>query len=109
MVELGLLPALGTDSPASNHTIDMWREMQILVKCHPNLNNSTVLAMATMGGAKALRHDPVLGSITVGKKAKLIHVSSANLKSCRDSEQLVKELVSGGKPTEITWVPTDYV
>ena len=109
MVELDLLPALGTDSPASNYTIDMWREMQILVKSHPNLDNSTVLAMATMGGAKALRHDSVQGSITVGKKAKLIHVSSANLRGCSDSEQLVKELVSGGKPTEITWVSTDYV
>jgi imidazolonepropionase-like amidohydrolase len=87
----------------------MWREMQILVKSHPNLDNSTVLAMATIGGAKALRHDSVLGSITVGKKAKLIHVASASLKGCSDGEQLVKELVSGGKPTEITWVPTEYV
>jgi cytosine/adenosine deaminase-related metal-dependent hydrolase len=109
MVELGIMPALGTDSPASNHTIDMWREMQILTKGHPNLDSSTILAMATIGGAKALRHDSFLGSITTGKKAKFIHVSSANLKCCRDAEQLVKELVSGGKPTEIKWVSTDHV
>ena len=32
MVDLGLLPALGTDSPASNMTIDMWREMQMLTE-----------------------------------------------------------------------------
>jgi cytosine/adenosine deaminase-related metal-dependent hydrolase len=87
----------------------MWREMQILTKSHPNLDSSTVLAMATIGGAKALRHDAFLGSITVGKKAKLIHVSSVNLKCCSDAEQLVKELVSGGKPTEIKWVSTDHV
>jgi cytosine/adenosine deaminase-related metal-dependent hydrolase len=109
MVELGIMPALGTDSPASNHTIDMWREMQILTKDRPNLDRSTILAMATIGGAKALRHDCFLGSITTGKKAKFIHVSSANLKCCRDAEQLVKELVSGGKPTEIKWVSTDHV
>lgn len=109
MVELGLLPALGTDSPASNDTIDMWREMQILTKNYPSIDNSTVLAMATIGGAKALRHDSFLGSITVNKKAKLIHVSSANLKCCSHVEQLVKELVSGGKPSQIKWVPTDHV
>lgn len=109
MVEIGLLPAIGTDSPASNHTIDMWREMQILNRSHSSLDSSTVLAMATIGGAKALRHDSFLGSITVGKKARLIHVSSANLKCCSDAKQLVKELVSGGKPTEIKWVSIDHV
>ncbi len=109
MVGLGIMPALGTDSPASNYTIDIWREMQILAKGHPTLDSSTVLSMATLGGAKALRHDSFLGSITAGKKAKLIHVSSANLKCCRDAEQLVKELVLGGQPTEIKWVSTDHV
>lgn len=109
MVEMGLLPALGTDSPASNHTTDMWREMQILSKSYPNVDSSTVLAMATIGGAKALRHDSFLGSIAAGKKAKLIHVSSANLKCCSDAEQLVKELVSGGEPTEIKWVSINHV
>ena len=108
MLALGLLPALGSDSPASNHTIDMWREMQILADSHADLNCSTILAMATMGGAKALRHDSGLGSLAVGKNAKFIHVSSAALKGCRDGEQLVKELVSGGKPTEITWVSNAY-
>jgi cytosine/adenosine deaminase-related metal-dependent hydrolase len=108
MLALGLLPALGSDSPASNHTIDMWREMQILADSHADLDCSTILAMATMGGARALRHDSDLGSLAVGKNAKFIHVSSAALKGCRDGEQLVKELVSGGKPTEITWVSNAY-
>jgi cytosine/adenosine deaminase-related metal-dependent hydrolase len=108
MIALGLLPALGSDSPASNYTIDMWREMQILANSHANLNCSTILAMATLGGARALQHDSSLGSLAVGKKAKFIHVSSAVLKGCSDGEQLVKELVSGGKPTEITWVSNAY-
>jgi cytosine/adenosine deaminase-related metal-dependent hydrolase len=86
----------------------MWREMQILADSHADLDCSTILAMATMGGARALRHDSDLGSLAVGKNAKFIHVSSAALKGCRDGEQLVKELVSGGKPTEITWVSNAY-
>jgi cytosine/adenosine deaminase-related metal-dependent hydrolase len=106
MVALGLLPALGSDSPASNRTIDLWREMQLLVKAHPPLDHSTVLAMATLGGAKALRREADFGSLTVGKKAGFLHVSSTHLLACTDEQQLVKELVSGGKPAEITWVTT---
>lgn len=104
MVALGLLPALGSDSPASNQVIDIWREMQVLLKNHANLEPSTVLAMATLGGAKALGHDADFGCLSVGKKAKFIHVSSASLLRCNDENQLIKELVLGGKPTEIEWV-----
>jgi aminodeoxyfutalosine deaminase len=104
MVAVGLLPGIGTDSPASNHSIDIWREMQLLAKNYSKLEPFIVLAMATMGGAKALRYDADFGSLSVGKKAKFIHVSSASLKGCSDGKQLIKELVSGGKPTEIEWV-----
>ncbi len=101
---LGLSPALGSDSPASNKVTDIWREMQLLVKSYPNLEHSAILAMATLGGAKALRHEADLGCLSVGKKAKFIHVSSVSLKRCSDVHQLIKELVSGGKPTEVEWV-----
>ncbi len=103
MVGLGLLPSLGSDSPASNSTIDIWREMQLLSKSHTKLEYSTVLAMATTGGAIALRQGADFGSLLEGRKAKFIHVSSAALMSCNDEKQLIKELVTGGKPTEITW------
>ena len=80
MLSVGLLPALGTDSPASNHAIGMWREMQILKESHPNIDCSTVLAMATIGGSKALHYEADFGSLAVGKKAQFIHVSSPLLK-----------------------------
>ena len=106
MVALGLLPALGSDSPASNNAIDIWREMQLLAKNYSNLEHSTILAMATIGGAKALGYDADFGSLAVGKKAKFIHVSSAALRDCCDGKKLIQELVSGGKPTEVSWVST---
>lgn len=106
MVALGLLPALGTDSPASNEAIDIWREMTILGTYHTGLECATVLAMATLGGARALGYGADFGSLTVGKRAEFLHVSSIALQGCRDGQQLVKELVSGGKPTEISWVST---
>lgn len=104
MVALGLLPALGSDSPASNQVIDIWREMQLLLKSHSSLDPLTVLAMATIGGAKALRQDGEFGCLSVGKKAQFIHVSSVSLRSCSGVNQLIRELVSGGKPTDIEWV-----
>lgn len=104
MVAVGLLPALGTDSPASNEAVDLWREMTILGQCHAGLEDATVLAMATLGGARALGYGPDFGSLTVGKRAEFLHVSSIALQGCRDGQQLVKELVSGGKPAEISWV-----
>ncbi len=108
MVALGLLPALGTDSPASNEAIDIWREMTILGKCHTDLEDATVLATATLGGAQALGHGVDYGSLTVGKRAEFLHVSSIALQGCRDGQQLVKELVSGGRPAEISWVSSDH-
>jgi len=104
MVSLGLLPALGTDSFASNHAIDIWREMRLLVQNHSNPGYTEVLAMATLGGAKALQCDATWGSLAVGKRADFIHVSSIALKHCNESVQLIKELVSGGQPPEIQWV-----
>ena len=104
IVELGLLPALGTDSPASNQRTDIWREMQLLVENHANLKPSDVLAMATLGGASALLQDADFGCLSVGKIAKFIHVSSGSLERCSDTNQLIEELVSGGQPRDIEWV-----
>ena len=108
MVASGILPALGSDSPASNTSTDIWREMQILTLDHPTLAPADILAMATIGGAESLAVEKEFGSLAIGKSANLIHVSSANLKRCNDISSLLKELVSGGKPTEIQWVLADH-
>lgn len=105
MLALDLLPALGTDSFASNQTLDIWREMQLTAEAHPTVEPAAILAMATLAGARALQNDE-LGSLAVGKRAKVLHVESKSLKGCVDGKQLVKELVSSGKPAEITWVST---
>ncbi|MGB3212608.1 MAG: amidohydrolase family protein [Desulforhopalus sp.] len=106
MVAIGLMPALGSDSPASNDAVDIWREMQLLVESQKKLEHSTVLSMATIGGAKALGRDTDYGSLAVGKKAEFIGVSSAALSACSNGQQLLQELVSGGKPSKIEWFST---
>ena len=62
--------------------------------------------MATLGGARALNYDFEFGSLSRGKIAKFIHVSSPALCKCSNAKELEKELVSGGRPTDISWVDT---
>ncbi len=108
MVALGLLPALGSDSAASNQSLDIWREMQILAMRHIRIAPADILTMATMGGAQALLHETEYGSLAVGQSAKFIHVSSPVLRTCNDSAHLMDILVSNGKPAEIEWVSSVY-
>jgi len=80
LLTAGALVSIGTDGPASNNTLDMFREMRIVALLHKvNKLNPTVLPateilkMATVNGAKALGLDKV-GEIKVGYKADLILV-----------------------------------
>lgn len=108
MIAAGILPALGTDSPASNETIDLWREMQLLAAEHPSVAYESILAMATLGGAQALHRTEDYGSLTTGKKSQILHVSSPALTRCNTISQVIEELVTGGKPSKITWISTHH-
>ena len=104
MIEAGILPALGTDSYASNPLIDLWREMQLLAGDHPDLPPEQILAMATLGGAQALHVERDYGSIEPGRKGRLLHISSPALLQCRTATALIREVVTGGRPAETSWV-----
>lgn len=76
----GLRIGLGTDSPAATDSTDILAEMRIglLVQRAVNvgefLDSATMLEMATIGGARALRLDDKIGSIDIGKCADMIAV-----------------------------------
>lgn len=106
IIASGLLPALGTDSSASNLSIDIWREMQLLAAEHPRVSHGSILAMATLGGAQALHRSEDYGSLDVGRMAQILHVSSPALQRCRSLNQVLQELVTGGRPSEVSWVST---
>ncbi len=70
--------ALGTDSPCSNNSADMFEVMKFTALLHKGVNRNPtllpaeqVLRMATIDGAKALSWDHEIGSIEAGKKADL--------------------------------------
>jgi 5-methylthioadenosine/S-adenosylhomocysteine deaminase len=93
MIKLGITVGLGTDSAASNNTLDLFREMKtaaLLGKV--SQLDSTVLPaeivfkMATINGAKILGIEKETGSIEVGKLADLaiIDFDQVHLKPVTD-------------------------
>jgi 5-methylthioadenosine/S-adenosylhomocysteine deaminase len=82
MLQAGVRVGLGTDGAASNNDLDMWEEMRLAAllqkvdRMDPTvLSASTVLNMATLGGATAIGLGEQTGSLEVGKRADLIQVA----------------------------------
>ena len=82
MLEAGVRMGLGTDGAASNNDLDMWEEMRLasflqkVDRMDPEvLPATTVLGMATSGGATAIGLGDSVGSLEVGKRADLIQVA----------------------------------
>ena len=82
MLAAGVRVGLGTDGAASNNDLDMWEEMRLasllqkVDRMNPEvLSASTVLTMATRGGATAIGLGESIGSLEVGKRADVIQVA----------------------------------
>ena len=79
-LQAGIRIGLGTDSPAATDTSDMFTEMRLATLIHRAvdrsdfLSASTMLELATIGGARALRMDDEIGSLEPGKRADVIAV-----------------------------------
>jgi 5-methylthioadenosine/S-adenosylhomocysteine deaminase len=78
----GIALGLGTDGAASNNDLDMFgamRQASFLAKHATHdptaVPAQTALDMATIGGARALGMEKLIGSLEVGKRADLITVS----------------------------------
>jgi len=82
MLDAGVRIGLGTDGAASNNDLDLWEEMRLasflqkVDRMDPEvLPATTVLRMATSGGATAIGLGDKVGSLEVGKRADLIQVA----------------------------------
>ncbi|HVF68875.1 MAG TPA: amidohydrolase [Pyrinomonadaceae bacterium] len=81
MMRAGVALGLGTDGAASNNDLDMWEEMDTAAKLHKLTTNDPktltaeeALALATVGGARALHMDSDIGSLEAGKRADIVVV-----------------------------------
>lgn len=70
--------ALGTDSRASNPDLSLYDELRYVARHFPELAPATVLELATLRSARALRLDDRLGSLEPGKIAALAMISLPN-------------------------------
>jgi len=78
LLEAGVTVSLGTDSPCSNNSADMFEVMKVTALLHKGVHREPtllpaerVLRMATIEGAKALLWEGKIGSIERGKDADL--------------------------------------
>lgn len=72
----GVEPALGTDSLASNTSLDVLAEVRALRDRFPSVAPARLLAMATWNGARALGRED-LGRVAKGARPGLLHVDVA--------------------------------
>ncbi len=112
MLELGLNVGIGTDGPASNNDLDMWEEMRLAALLAKGATSNPTalparqaLAMATIGGARALHIDELVGSLEPGKRADLAVVDLRNAhttpKFTRDMEAVYAQLVYAAKGSDV--------
>jgi 5-methylthioadenosine/S-adenosylhomocysteine deaminase len=101
LIEAGITVGLGTDSLASNDSLDMFAEMRAALAVSRGraaarmprpvvLTPAMVLRMATLDGARALGWEHLAGSLEVGKRADMVAVKLPGTGS--------KDRSPGGRP-----------
>ena len=70
----GFNVCLGTDSLASNRSLNMFAEMRCAARRHPGVAPEKILGMATVNPARAIGMGGRLGEICTGAEADLIAV-----------------------------------
>jgi 5-methylthioadenosine/S-adenosylhomocysteine deaminase len=108
----GVNLAIGTDGCASNNDLDMFGETRtaaLLAKAVAQdaaaFDAATALRAATLGGAKALGFDHLVGSIEPGKQADLVLVDMAQLET-QPMHHVISQLVyaTGRQQVSDTWI-----
>lgn len=113
LLDAGLRVGLGTDSPASTPSFDMFDELRAAVsaararEARPDaLSGAEALELATLGSARALGLEGEIGSLTPGKRADLT-VLSLDGSPYIPWEDVPTAVVFGGSPERVLLTMTD--
>jgi 5-methylthioadenosine/S-adenosylhomocysteine deaminase len=112
MLALGLDVGIGTDGPASNNDLDMWEEARLAALLAKGMTGDPTalparqaLAMATIGGARALHLGDLTGSLESGKRADVAVVGLQHLHNTphfsRDPEAVYAQLIYAAKGSDV--------
>ncbi|HDD70501.1 MAG TPA: amidohydrolase, partial [Candidatus Bathyarchaeota archaeon] len=110
MLTENITVSLGTDSPCSNNTADMFDVMKTAALIHKGVNKNPtllpaekVLEMATIEGAKALLWENEIGTIEAGKKADLVLIDFKKPHLCPLHSE-ISHLVYAAKASDVETV-----
>ncbi len=110
--EKGVNLALGTDGPASNNALDMFREMYLAATLQKvtkmdaaAMDAAQVLAMATTGGARAMGLSDC-DVLAPGKKADLIMINM-HRPNMQPENNIVKNIVYSGSKENVKMTMVD--
>lgn len=110
MLKKGIRVCLGTDGAASNNSLNMFHEMNILGLVHKGANREAqcvsamqVLKAATIDGARALELGSQIGSIKEGKQADLILIDTTE-PQLNPENNLISGLVYSANGSEVRTV-----
>ena len=86
MMADGVTVSLGTDGASSGNTLDLITQLGMITRAHKTANHDRsaftakeIVALATIGGAKALGTDNITGSLEVGKKADMVLIETQSV------------------------------
>jgi cytosine/adenosine deaminase-related metal-dependent hydrolase len=91
MIERGIRVALGTDSLASNHSLEILEEVRLVKQRFPHLPSGVVFDAGTIRGAEALRTADQYGTLEPGRKASFF---IADLHATPDPEHVLDQLLA---------------
>jgi len=74
MLAAGIRPCLGTDSLASNVSLNLFDEMRFMARTFPSVSPEEILAMATLNGARALGFGSRYGRIARGASGRFFYM-----------------------------------
>lgn len=100
MLDAGIMPVLGTDSPASNPHLSIWQEMKFLMEDHPGLDPIDVFRMASRRGAEVLGIDQEMGSLEPGRSASFLAVEG----NVNGANEVFEFLTTVGLDAQVEWV-----
>lgn len=96
----GIPVALGTDSLASNVDLNLFAEAAFCLDQYPRLHPDAVLSIMTLGGARALGRQNLLGSLAAGKAAAMIAIPA---EAGVHAAQLSESIIHMGKEGAVAW------
>jgi aminodeoxyfutalosine deaminase len=95
----GVPIAIGTDSLASAPDLNIFAELATMRALAPSVPAASLVASATIVGARALGFDADYGTIEAGKRARLLAVDLPPV-----VDDVEEYLVSGIRPGQLRWI-----